>query len=159
MHRCFSLSAWTLGAPLTSSNRRHPVVRSIGVFYWTDLLFLTCTLRNWNPRPACGTAIKSVRISISVFGFAPTRDEPAECLPWTRRTGVCLPRLWERRCPQRTAGGPGRTSDDFCLIFGIPSWLMPLRDRSGLSSQPFWHGVRGRSGRSLFKVHWNLLEP
>ena len=89
MHRCFSLSAWTLGAPLTSSNRRHPVVRSIGVFYWMDLLFLTCTLRNWNPRPACGTAIKSVRISMSVFGFVPTRDEPAECLPWTRRTGVC----------------------------------------------------------------------
>ena len=25
---------------------------------------------------------------------------------------------------------------------------MPLRDRSGLSSQPFWHGVGGRSGRS-----------
>ena len=46
--------------------------------------FLTCTLRNWNPRPACGTAIKSVRISMSVFGFALTRDEPAECLPWTR---------------------------------------------------------------------------
>ena len=25
---------------------------------------------------------------MSVFGFVPTRDEPAECLPWTRRTGV-----------------------------------------------------------------------
>ena len=32
-----------------------------------------------------------------------------------------------------TAGGLGRTSDDFCLILGIPSWLMPLRDRSGPS--------------------------
>ena len=74
------------------------------------------------------------------------------------RVYVHVPRLWERRCPQRTAGGLGRTSDDFCLIFGIPSWLMPLRDRSGLS-QPFWHGVRGRSGRSLFKVHWNLSRP
>ena len=40
-------------------------------------------------RLACGTAISSVCISISVFGLAPTRDEPAECLPWTRRTGVC----------------------------------------------------------------------
>ena len=53
-----------------------------------DPLVRTCTLRKWNPRPACGTAIKSVRISMSVFGFAPTRDEPAESLPWTRRTGV-----------------------------------------------------------------------
>ena len=61
--------------------------------------------------------------------------------------------------PRAGKGGLGRTSDDFCPIFRIPSWLMPLRDRSGLSSQPFWHGVRGRSGRSLFKVHWNLLEP
>ena len=50
--------------------------------------FRTCTLRTWNPRPACGTAFTSVRISMSVFGFVPTRDEPAECLPWTRRTGV-----------------------------------------------------------------------
>ena len=45
-------------------------------------------LRKWNPRPASGTAFTSVRISMSVFGFVPTRDEPAECLPWTRRTGV-----------------------------------------------------------------------
>ena len=29
--------------------------------------------------------------------------------------------------------GIGRENSDFCLIFGIPSWLMPLRDRSGLS--------------------------
>ena len=27
-------------------------------------MVLTGTLRNWNPRPACGTAISSVRISI-----------------------------------------------------------------------------------------------
>ena len=47
-----------------------------------------------------------------------------------------FPRLWERRCPQRTAGGLGRTYDDFCLIFGIPSWLMPVRDRSGQRWQP-----------------------
>ena len=31
-----------------------------------DPLVRTCTLRKWNPRPACGTAIKSVRISMSV---------------------------------------------------------------------------------------------
>ena len=47
-------------------------------------MVLTGTLRKWNPRPACGTAVKSVRISMSVFGHVPTRDEPAECLPWTR---------------------------------------------------------------------------
>ena len=38
-------------------------------------------------RLACGTAVKSVHISVS--GLAPVRDEPVECLPWTRRTGVC----------------------------------------------------------------------
>ena len=42
-------------------------------------MVLTCTLRKWNPRPACGTAFSSVCISISVFGLVPTRDEPAEC--------------------------------------------------------------------------------
>ena len=46
------------------------------------------------------------------------------------------PLLWRRTCPERTIGGLGRTSDDFRLIFGIPSWLMPLRDRSGQRWQP-----------------------
>ena len=36
---------------------------------------------------------------------------------------------------------------------------MPLRDRSGLSSQPFWHGERGRSSRRLFKTRWSLSGP
>ena len=40
-------------------------------------------------RPACGTAVKSARRSISVSGLVPVRDEPVECLPWTRRSGVC----------------------------------------------------------------------
>ena len=35
-----------------------------------------------------------------------------------------------------SVGGLGRTYDDFCLIFGIPSWLMPLRDRNGQRWQP-----------------------
>ena len=35
-----------------------------------------------------------------------------------------------------SVGGLGRTYDDLCLIFGIPSWLMPLRDRSGQRWQP-----------------------
>ena len=45
-------------------------------------------------------------------------------------------RLWERRCPQRTVDGLCLKKWDFCLIFGIPSWLMPLRDRSGQRWQP-----------------------
>ena len=32
-----------------------------------------------------------------------------------------------------SVGGRGRTYDDFCLIFGIPSWLTPLRDHGGPS--------------------------
>ena len=39
----------------------------------------------------------------------------------------------------------------FLSKLGIPSWLTPLRDRSGLSSQPFWP-VRGRSGPSLSRL-------
>ena len=94
------------------------------------------TLRKWNPRPACGTAIKS-RISMSVFGLVPTRDEPAECLPWTRRTGVrrYLP------CPEMYVSAADSSwlmpqELKFCFIFGIRSWLMPLRDRSGQRWQP-----------------------
>ena len=38
--------------------------------------------------------------------------------------------------PRAGEGGLGRTYDDLCLIFGILSWLMPLRDRSGQRWQP-----------------------
>ena len=38
---------------------------------------------------------------------------------------------WRCTCPQRTVVGSRHQNSDFCLIFGIPSWLMPLRDRSG----------------------------
>ena len=41
-----------------------------------------------------------------------------------------------------TADGLRHKKWDVCLIFGIPSWLMPLRDRSGQSSQPYWHGAQ-----------------
>ena len=41
-----------------------------------------------------------------------------------------------------SVGGLGRTYEDFGPIFGILSWLMPLRDRSGQSSQPFRQGTR-----------------
>ena len=37
---------------------------------------------------------------------------------------------------QRALGGLGRKNYDFCPIFGIPNWLMPLRDRSGQRWQP-----------------------
>ena len=46
-----------------------------------------------------------------------------------------------------------------CRIIEFQAGFMPLRGRSGQSCQPCWHGVRGRSGRSLFKVHWNLSPP
>ena len=106
-------------------------------------MVLTGTLRNWNPRPACGTAISSVRISTSVFGLVPTRDEPVECLEDPSNGCLSLfPLLWKRKCPQRAADGLRRKKLDVCLIFGIPGWLMPLRDRSGQSSQPFRQGAR-----------------
>ena len=71
------LSFWAL---LPLEDLQVPVVR-------------TRILRIWNARPACGTAFSSVHHILSVFGLVPTRDEPAECLPWTRRTGVrrCFP--------------------------------------------------------------------
>ena len=79
-HRHFDLLATfdlAFLAPLPLEDLQDPVVR-------------TCTLRKWYPRPACGTAVKSVRISISVSGFVPAQDEPVECLPWTRRTGLSM---------------------------------------------------------------------
>ena len=135
---------------MTCTLRRH-LVGSSFVFLFLALLPLedlqdpvvrTCTLRNWNPRPACGTAIKSVRISISVFGLVPTRDEPAECLPWTRRAGVCRTYPLPGYRAAASVGGLCLKNWDVCLVFGIPSWLMPLRDRSGQSSQPFRQGAR-----------------
>ena len=94
-------------------------------------------------RLVCGTAVKSVRISISVSLPVRVRGEPVECLPWTRRTGVCpyLP-CSEMYVPTAGEGGLGRENSDFVSILGIPSWLMPLRDRSGQSSQPFRQGTR-----------------
>ena len=79
------------------AERRQPVRPSFVFSFFGPFLrlktprirwFPTDTLRKWNPRPACGTAFSSVHPILSVFGLVPTRDEPAECLPWTRRTGV-----------------------------------------------------------------------
>ena len=64
--------------------RRHLVIRSIDDFFWNGwppelfgtsagwtsssfLGVLTCTLRKWNPRPACGTAFSSVHPILSVY--------------------------------------------------------------------------------------------
>ena len=89
---------WYFMLPQSRTERRHfDLIADLDLALWASFLFKTSrirwlptgTLRKWNPRPACGTAISSVRISISVFGLVPTRDEPAECLPWTRGTGVC----------------------------------------------------------------------
>ena len=110
-------------------------------------------------RLACGTAVKSVRISISVSLPVRVRDEPVECLPWTRRTGVsqCFPCFGNVRAHSgRRWPRPRALKLVSFLEFQVGSCRMPIRDHSGQSSQPYWHGVRGRSGRSLFKVHWNL---
>ena len=59
-------------------------------------------------------------------------------------------------------GGLGRTSDDFCPIFGIPSWLMPLRDRSGQrwqpSGKPYVVAATKVCSR-LIGVCWSLSPP
>ena len=63
----------------------------------------------------------------------------------------------ETYVPTAGGGGLGRENSDFCLISGIPSWLMPLRDRSGLS----WLNLtpqRGQSDHGTFKVRWNLSD-
>ena len=97
----------------------------------------TCTLRKWQPRAARGTAFTSVRISISVSLLVRARDEPTECLPWTRRTGVGrthpLPGCKAARSESRW---PRPKELRFLSKLGIPSWLMPLRDRSGQRWQP-----------------------
>ena len=50
-----------------------------------------------------------------------------------------------------SVGGLGRTYDDFCPIFGIPSWLMPLRDRSGPKQPAIFGKAQGdQSGQSQF---------
>ena len=66
------------------------------------------------------------------FGLAPTRDEPVECLRGPVERGfVVISPARGCKCPERTADGLCHKKWDVCLIFGIPSWLMPLRDRSG----------------------------
>ena len=52
------------------------------------------------------------------------------------RVYVAVSLALETYVPIAGGGGLGRTSDDFCPIFGIPSWLMPSRDRSGQRWQP-----------------------
>ena len=44
----------------------------------------TCTLTNWNPRPACGAAFSSVCISISVVetGVLAVRVMETGCRCW-----------------------------------------------------------------------------
>ena len=53
----------------------------------------------------------------------------------------CLSNVPDTEQLAASVGGLGRENSDFCLIFGIPSWLTPLRDHSG---------------RSTFEVRWNL---
>ena len=57
------------------TERRHfDLIADLDLVLWASFPFKTSrirwlptgTLRKWNPRPACGTAFSSVRISISV---------------------------------------------------------------------------------------------
>ena len=65
----------------SSLRRRLETLASVPLEDLQDPVVRTCTLRNWNPRPACGTAFRSVCISISVFGLAPTRTGVCRYLP------------------------------------------------------------------------------
>ena len=60
----------------------------------------------------------------------PARDEPVECLPWTLRTGVCpcFP-AWERRCPERTAGG---LCQSYLMLFAKTCRIIEFQDGSCL---------------------------
>ena len=91
--------------------------------------------KNFNLTCPVSLGVFPLRLAVSVSGLVPARDEPVECLPWTRRTGVCryLPCPDKMYVPRAGEGGLGRENSDFCLIFRIPSWLMPSRDRSGPS--------------------------
>ena len=76
----FPFSEWHEAKPRTSlaadmSDRRHfdlfvafdlALLASLPLTDPQAPMVLTGSLRKWNPRPACGTAISSVRISISV---------------------------------------------------------------------------------------------
>ena len=77
-------------------------------------MVLTGTLRNWNPRPACGTAIKSVRISISVFGLPGMSPQSASRGP-VERGFVDISPARRCKCPQRTADGLCHKKWDVCL--------------------------------------------
>ena len=74
-----NISAWQEAKPRTSFRRlaRHDVILSVRrsfFSFWAllpledhqDPVVRTCTLRNWNPRPACGTAFSSVHPILSV---------------------------------------------------------------------------------------------
>ena len=95
---------------------------------------------------------------MSVFGFVPTRDEPAECLPWTRRTGVRLCFLCSgnvrAHSGQQLANAVRPMIYVSFLEFQAGSCLyVTAAVQAGLTPQ------RGQSDRSTFEVHWNLLEP
>ena len=101
------------------------------------------TLRKWNPRPACGTAVKSGRISISGLASCQPGMSPQSASrgPVERGFVQRIPCLDTEQLAA-SVDGSCLKNWDVCLIFGIPSWLMPLRDRSGQSSQPFLQGTR-----------------
>ena len=101
----------------------------------------------WQP------AFKSVRNSISVSLLARAQGDPEEWPLRTRRTGVGLylpcPEMYVPRAGEVGLGQSHLPRLAELLSTSRQPSGTPLGDRSGLSSQPFWHGVRGRSARSL----------
>ena len=109
------------------------------------------------------TAFKSVCISISVSLLVRARGAPRSgpCGP-VERGFVAVSLALETRVP--TAGGVGlcqsylpRLADLLNTSRQLSS--KPLGDRNGQSCQPFWHGVRGHTGRSIFWVHCDPSPP
>ena len=69
----------------------------------------TCTLRNWNPRPACGTAFRSVCISMSVCSRCTSSQiEHKKNLTNARRKGHAG--AWTLRSPGLSQAAKGDTN-------------------------------------------------
>ena len=61
--------------------------------------------------------------------------------------------------PRAGEGGLGRENSDFCLIFGIPSWLTPSRDRSGQRWPPSGMPYVATEAGSRFTATCRELSP
>ena len=81
-----------------------------------DLLFLTCILRNWNPRPACGTAFSSVHNISSVYESLSVCVCP--CLLLVKVFTVHIVNELARRPPKPPTGGQAVTAQLIVVSIG-----------------------------------------